>query len=105
MNRLPSSPPSIADLTASFLRRTEDAETLSAAADALGDVEPHEVSVGYRAEPRLAWHESLEVLAPFGLKADPIPAPAEWGSLVARQEGLAALPFALGNYPQRARNL
>ncbi|MSR52014.1 MAG: hypothetical protein EXS09_01835 [Gemmataceae bacterium] len=105
MTQTPSIPPTIAELTAGFLRRTEDAETLIAAADALGDVEPHEVSVGYRAEPRLAWQESLEVLAAFGLKADPIPAPAEWGSLVARQEGLAALPFALANYPQRVRNL
>lgn len=105
MTRTPSIPPTIAELTAGFLRRTNDAETLSAAADALGDVEPHEVSVGYRAEPRLAWHESLEALTAFGLKADSIPAPAEWGSLVARQEGLAALPFALANYPQRVRNL
>jgi len=105
MTRTPSIPPTIAELTAGFLGRTEDAETIAAAADALGDVEPHEVSVGYRAEPRLAWHESLEVLGAFGLKADPIPAPAEWGTLVARQDGLAALPFALGNYPQRVRNL
>lgn len=105
MNRTTTIPPSIAELTAGFLRRTEDAETLAAAADALGDVEPHEVSIGYRAEPRLAWQESLEVLSAFGLNIDPIPAPAEWGGLVARQDGLAALPFALANYPQRVRNL
>jgi tetratricopeptide (TPR) repeat protein len=105
MNRLPSSPPSIAELTAGFLRRTEDAEVLAAAADALGDVEPHEVSVGYRAEPRLAWKESLEVLSAFGRKVAAIPAPAEWGGLVARQDGSAALPFVLGNYPQRVRDL
>src|SRR5690349_5991271 len=105
MNKVSTIPPTIAELTAGFLRRTEDAETLAAAADALGDVEPHEVAIGYRAEPRLAWQESMEVLAAFGLKADSIPAPAEWGTLVARQEGLAALPFALANYPQRVRNL
>jgi len=105
MTRTPATPPTIAALTAGFLSRTQDAETLAAAADALGEVEPHEVAVGYRAEPRLAWQESLEVLAAFGRSADPIPAPAEWGSLVARQDGIAALPFALGNYPQRVRNL
>jgi len=105
MTRSPSTPPTLAALTAGFLSRTEDAETLTAAADALGDVQPHEVSVGYRAEPRLAWQESLEVLAAFGQKASPIPAPADWGGLVARQDGLPALPFALANYPQRVRDL
>jgi tetratricopeptide (TPR) repeat protein len=105
MTRSRTTPPTIAELTASFLSRTNDAETLSAAADALGDVEPHEVAVGYRAEPRLAWQESLQVLAAFGRTADPIPAPGEWGGLVARQNGIAALPFALANYPQRVRDL
>jgi len=102
MNRLP---PSIAELTAGFLNRTEDAEVLAAAADALGEVEPHEVSVGFRAEPRLAWKESQEVLTAFGRKATAVPAPSDWGTLVARQEGAAALPFVLGNYPQRVRDL
>jgi tetratricopeptide (TPR) repeat protein len=98
-------PPTIAALTAGYLRRTEDAETLTAAADALGEVQPHEVTIGYRAEPRLAWQESLQVLTAFGRKAQSIPAPAEWGTLVARQDGVAALPFALANYPQRVRDL
>lgn len=105
MSRSTSTPPSIAELTAGFLRRTDDAEVLDAAADALGDVEPHEVSIGYRAEPRLAWKESLEVMAAFGQTVATIPAPAEWGGLVARQDGAAALPFVLGNYPQRVRDL
>jgi hypothetical protein len=105
MTRSRTVPPTIAELTASFLSRTQDAETLAAAADALGEVEPHEVAVGYRAEPRLAWQESLQVLAAFGRTADPIPAPSEWGGLVARQNGIAALPFALANYPQRVRDL
>jgi len=105
MTRSPATPPTIADLTAGFLSRIEDAEVLVAATDALGEVEPHEVAVGYRAEPRLAWQESLEVLAAFGRTADPIPAPAEWGGLVVRQDGVAALPFALANYPQRVRDL
>ena len=105
MTRKPSTPPTLAALTAGFLSRTDDAETLTAAADALGDVQPHEVSVGYRAEPRLAWQESMEVLAAFGVKAPVIPAPGDWGGLVARQDGVAALPFALANYPQRVRDL
>src|SRR5262245_53603009 len=55
MKRSPSTPPSIAELTAGFLNRPADAEALAAAADAIGEVEPHEVSVGFRAEPGLAW--------------------------------------------------
>jgi hypothetical protein len=47
----------------------------------------------------------MEVLAAFGQSVSPIPAPADWGGLVARQDGLAALPFALANYPQRVRDL
>lgn len=105
MTRTPSTPPTLAALMAGFLSRTENAETLTAAADALGDVQPHEVSVGYRAEPRLAWQESMEVLGAFGVKASAIPAPGDWGALVARQDGVAALPFALANYPQRVRDL
>jgi tetratricopeptide (TPR) repeat protein len=105
MSQTPTTHPTISALTAGFLGRTEDAETLASAADALGDVQPHEVAVGYRAEPRLAWQESMEVLAAFGLAASPIPAPGDWGSLVARQDGSAALPFALANYPQRVRDL
>jgi hypothetical protein len=105
MAHTPTVPPTLAALTAGFLSRTKDAETLTAAAAALGEVAPHEVSVGYRAEPRLAWDESLEVLAAFGQKAAPIPAPGDWGALVARQDGLGALPFALANYPQRVRDL
>lgn len=98
-------PPSIAELTAAVLGRTADAEVLACAADALGDVEPHEVAVGYRAEPRLAWKESLAVLDVLGKSVHALSAPAEWGTLVARQAGTAALPFALGNYPQRVRDL
>jgi tetratricopeptide (TPR) repeat protein len=105
MTRSLAGPPTIAELTAGFLSRTQDAETLIAAADALGEVEPHEVTVGYRAEPRLAWQESVAVLAAFGKKVDSIPAPGEWGGLVARQDGVVALPFALANYPQRVRDL
>ena len=67
MTPLTAVPPSIADLTARFLNRTDDAATLTSAAAALGEVEPHEVSVGFRADPRLAWQESLEVLTAFGL--------------------------------------
>jgi len=31
--------------------------------------------------------------------------PGDWGRLIVRQESVAALPFAIGNYPQRVREL
>ncbi len=104
MNRSPM-PPRIADLTAGHLGRLDDAEVLANAADAYGEVQPHEVAVGFRAEPRVAWNAALEALTAFGRPTVSIPAPADWGSLVVRQEAVAALPFALGNYPQRVRDL
>ena len=100
-----SKQPRISDLTARLLGHTVDAETLASAADAFGEVQPHEVSVGFRADPRVAWKESLEVLDAFGLPVPQISVPADWGALVVKHDNLFALPFALANYPQRVREL
>ena len=104
MNRSPQQP-RLADLTAGFLNRAEDAEVLAAAADAFGEVQPHEVAVGFRAEPRTAWVAGLEAATAFGRTAPGGATPADWGTLVARHDAVAALPFAIGNYPQRVRDL
>jgi hypothetical protein len=104
MNRSPQQP-RLADLTAGFLNRAEDAEVLAAAADAFGEVQPHEVAVGFRAEPRTAWAAGFEAATAFGQPAPVATTPADWGTLVARHDAVAALPFALGNYPQRVRDL
>ena len=104
MSRSPQQP-RLAELTAGFLNRAEDAEVLAAAADAFGEVEPHEVAVGFRAEPRTAWAAGLEATTALGRPAPAVATPADWGTLVARHDAVAALPFALGNYPQRVREL
>jgi hypothetical protein len=104
MNRSPLQP-RLADLTAGFLTRAEDAEVLAAAADAFGEVQPHEVAVGFRAEPRAAWAAGFEAMTAAGQTAPLLMAPADWGTLVARHDAVAALPFAVGNYPQRVRDL
>jgi tetratricopeptide (TPR) repeat protein len=105
MSRSTNTPPSIADLTARMLNRSKDVDTVLSAADAMGDVQPYEVTVGFRAEPRLAWQESLEVLTAVGLEKCDVPAPADWGALVVRREATAGLPFALANFPQQVRQL
>jgi tetratricopeptide (TPR) repeat protein len=73
---------------------------------ALGEVEPHEVAVGFRCDPRLAWDEGLSVLSALGLKQQKnLAAPADWPAVVARHEPVAAQPMALAGYPQRVRDL
>lgn len=93
-------PPTIAELTAAVLARAESAEVAVAAEDAYGDVQPHEVAIGLRPDPRTAWNAAME--AHTSGKMCP---PTDWGTLVARHESVAALPFAIGNYPQRVRDL
>lgn len=96
--------PSLAELTMRFVNRPIDAAALEA--DALGEVEPHEVSVGFRADPRLAWQEGLAALEVFGLRGElKAGAPTEWAGIVVRHDAAAAQPLALGGYPQRVREL
>jgi hypothetical protein len=100
-------PPSLADLMVRFVNRPVEAAAIEAEAGALGEVEPHEVAVGFRADPRLAWQEGLAVLDVFEMRetANSISAPSEWAAVVVRQEAVATQPFALAAYPQRVRDL
>jgi tetratricopeptide (TPR) repeat protein len=101
------SQPSLADLMLRFVNRPVEPASIEAEAGALGEVEPHEVAVGFRADPRLAWQEGLAVLDVFGMRESvkSITAPSEWAAVVVRQEAVATQPFALASYPQRVRDL
>ena len=99
-------PPNLTELMVRFMNRPIDTTTIEAEAGAFGDVEPHEVSVGFRADPRLAWNEGLAVLAALGSKENsPTVAPSGWAAIVVRQEAVPTQPFALASYPQLVRNL
>ena len=98
-------PPSITDLMVSYLSRSEDAVALCEALGNLGEVEPHEVSVGYRSEPRAAWNEGVAVLKLFSADVIGVSPPSEWAALVLRSESVAGLPMACANFPQRVRDL
>jgi len=100
----PVTPPSLNDLMLRFVTRAATAESIEAELGAMGDVQPHEVAIGFRVDPRLAWGEALTAAAHF---ATPLPAaaPAEWSALVIRQDSAFAMPWALGCYPQRVRDL
>jgi tetratricopeptide (TPR) repeat protein len=104
--KTPLTPPSLADLMLRYVNRPVDVHSLEAEAGALGEVEPHEVAVGFRSDPRLAWDEGLAVLPALGLKDHKrLVSPTEWPAMVARHESIAAQPFALAGYPQRVRDL
>lgn len=106
LNQTSLTPPSLAELLVRFVNRPVDPAAIDAAATALGEVEPHEVAVGFRTDPRLAWQEGLAAVAYLGSSGlKNISAPSEWASQVVRHEALACQPFALANYPQRVRDL
>ena len=98
--------PQLSELFLNFLNRPVNAESLHAEVAALGKVEPHEVAVGFRAEPRMAWQEGMEAITSQIPAAQVATAsPSEWAGMVVRHSSLPALPFAVGNYPQRVRDL
>lgn len=101
----PVAPPQLSELFVNFLNRSVDSEALDAEVAALGEVEPHEVAVGFRAEPKMAWLEGMEVVQLTAPKSSVPTAPPEWAGMVVRHSSLPALPFAAGNYPQRVRDL
>lgn len=101
----PKTIPTLNDLLVGFVNRNVDAAAIEAEAGALGEVEPHEVAVGFRVDPALAWREGLGALGELDHKAPPTLPPAEWSAMVVRQDAVAAQPFALASYPQRVRDL
>jgi len=97
-------PPSIAELTVRLLARTDAADALAAVA--ISEVEPHEVAVALRTEPRQAWQEGLAVLKSFVVSAPTdIHQPGEWASLIVRRAPVSSLPLALCNFPQQVRDV
>lgn len=106
-SKLPSAKSNPADLMIGYLTRSVDLAAIEAETAALGEVEPHEVAVGFRADPRLAWREGFAIFDIAGKSEDAktIAAPAEWSSVVVREEASTSQAFALANYPQRVRDL
>jgi tetratricopeptide (TPR) repeat protein len=73
-------------------------------AETAGDVVPHEVLTAFRVDARTAWAEAKEAVALFGSGKADLAAPAEWPALVVWAEAVA-VPIAVGNYPQLARDV
>jgi tetratricopeptide (TPR) repeat protein len=72
-----------------------------------GDVTPYDSVAAQPIDPRLAWDEAcaaIRYLAPLqDLRS--WKAPADWPALVAAQDAVMLLPFCIGNFPQRVRDL
>jgi tetratricopeptide (TPR) repeat protein len=73
-------------------------------AESAGDVVPHEVLTAFRVDARTALAEAKEAVTFFGAGKADLAAPAEWPALVVWAEAVA-VPIAIGNYPQLARDV
>jgi tetratricopeptide (TPR) repeat protein len=91
--------PSLEDLMIRFLASRSDAAA-TAVELGEGDVEPHEVATGFRVDPWAAWNDATSQIT-----AASVPLPPDWATLVNQPAGAFAVPMALGNFPQRVRDL
>jgi hypothetical protein len=107
----PNGQPTLADLMVRFLANRSDA-AVAAVEPAGGEVVPHEVAGGFRADPRTAWTDATAALttlrASRGLTSSGSPAgpvPAEWAGFVGQPATAFAVPLAAGNFPQQVKDL
>ena len=100
--------PSLEDLMVRFLASRSDAAA-TAVEPGGGDVEPHEVATGFRVDPSAAWKDATgqinaATVPPLAFDKTPLP-PPEWATLVNQPASAFAVPMAIGNFPQRVRDL
>lgn len=97
--------PSLDELMTRFLA----ARKAGTAGDApeSGDVEPHEVTGGFRpiAASASTWEEANAVFQLFGVEPEKLAAPPEWATFIALALPVAAVPLAAGLFPQRVRTI
>ena len=91
--------PSLEDLMVRFLASRSDAAA-TAVEPGEGDVEPHEVATGFRVDPCAAWNDATSQIS-----AAAVPLPPDWATLVNQPASAFAVPMAIGNFPQRVRDL
>jgi tetratricopeptide (TPR) repeat protein len=99
---------SLPELLARYLQGQAAAHTEGLGfAEVTADVVPYEAVPAHPTDPRPAWAEARAAARWFqptvGTMADK--APPDWPALVAGLEPTAALPMALGNFPQLVRDL
>jgi hypothetical protein len=92
--------PSLDELMARFLARA-----CGDIGPECGDVEPHEVTGGFRAASATTWDEARAVFQLFGVEPEKLAPPPDWASFAALASSVAAVPLAAGLFPQRVRTI
>jgi hypothetical protein len=96
--------PNLTDLLARYLEKQADAEAAGIAAFS-DEVTPYEVGPVQPLDPKLAWDETLAVLAFYGKSGHQRrQAPPQWSNLVAGHESIVAIACSAGNFPQLMRS-
>lgn len=105
MSRETTVQPKLADLLTRYLEKQTDACALGAAASP-DEVTAYEAGPVQPIDPKLAWDESLAVLALTGQAVNTRgwKAPPSWSTLVAGHEPVVALAMCAANFPQLVRN-
>ena len=98
-SRHPNGQPTLTDLMVRFLATRSDAAA-AAVEPAPGEVEPYEVAAGFRVDPRAAWNDAV-----FAVQPAAAPVPSEWSSWVNQPSAAFAVALAVGNFPQRVKDL
>ncbi|MFO0881640.1 MAG: hypothetical protein U0840_30450 [Gemmataceae bacterium] len=99
-------PRSVTDLFERYLREQIQAQSCGLGFPQVGEeVTPYETAPVQPIDPQLAWGDALRASEYLPGEKTEWPLPPEWPSLVQQQEPLAALAFALGNYPQLVRHV
>jgi tetratricopeptide (TPR) repeat protein len=99
--------PSLSELFDSYLNRQIEAQTQGLGyAEPTDEVVPHDATPMQPVDPGQAWTDALATARYLGGSEKTRPAvPPEWARLVASEEPILSLAFALGNFPQLVRNL
>lgn len=100
-----SAQPTIESLMVRFLASRSDAANAAVETGGGGEVEPHEVAAGFRADPRAAWLDATAAFTNGGNAPPPAGPPPEWAALVSQPAAAFALPMAAGHFPQRVKDL
>lgn len=96
----PGLQPTLAELTARFLATKAGADSPRD-----GEVEPHEVTGGFRASARQTWDDAVAVFRLFGVEAETVPCPPEWASFAGLDGRHVAVPLAAGLFPQQVQDI
>jgi hypothetical protein len=100
--------PTLPELMAGYLeRQTANQRAGLCLTDNTGETVPFEAVPAQPVDPRLAWDGALAAIRCFK-PSTPLPValvPPDWPFVVAGQDAVAGLAFAVGNFPQLVRSL